>query len=155
MKVFVFDLDFTLWNAGDTFCSETSPPYRWVEGKLLDQSSRWIRIYPDVHRTLQFLKGKGLTLAIASRTNEPDWARQLLQFFDLDKYFDIREIYPGDKTTHLKKIQEQANCPFHQIIFFDDEERNIADATSLGIESVLVENGISYEKVIKYASNTP
>jgi FMN phosphatase YigB (HAD superfamily) len=40
------------------------------------------------------------------------------------------------------------------MVFFDDEMRNIADAKSLGIEAVLVENGISFEKVIYQVFNT-
>lgn len=148
MKVFVFDLDFTIWNAGDTFCSETNPPYLWEGEKLLDSAGRWIRVYPEVLIILQMLKENGKIIAIASRTNEPEWAKQLLQIFDLDKYFDIKEIYPGDKMEHLRKIQEQVNCPFDQIVFFDDEERNIEDVKLHGVKCVLVENGITLKQML-------
>ena len=48
MEVFVFDLDFTLWDAGGGWCDTTNPPYFWKNGKLYDQSNDWIRLYPDV-----------------------------------------------------------------------------------------------------------
>ncbi len=147
MEVFVFDLDFTIWNAGDTWCSETNPPYFWDKGKLFDQSGRWIRLYPEVQDILEKLKSMNILVAIASRTHEPEKAIQLLQLFDIGKYFDIKEIYPGSKITHLKKIREQTRCPFDQIVFFDDEDRNIEDAKSLGIISVLINNGITLAKV--------
>jgi magnesium-dependent phosphatase 1 len=150
MQVFVFDLDFTIWNAGDTFCSETNPPYLWEDGRLVDRAGRWIRVYPDALEILQMLRDKGKIIALASRTNEPPWAMQLLQIFDLDKYFDIKEIYPGNKREHLIKIREKVNCPFDQIVFFDDEERNIEAVKSLGVASVLVNSGISLEIVNQF-----
>ncbi len=148
MKVFVFDLDFTIWNAGDTFCSETSPPYFWKNGQLFDQQGHWIRLYPDVLKILKILKDAGKTLAVASRTNEPERAKQLLQLFDIEKYFDITEIYPGSKVAHLKKIQEEVGCRFDQIVFFDDEERNIEDVRLTGTKCILVENGLSVHIVL-------
>lgn len=145
MKVFVFDLDFTIWNAGDTFCSETNPPYLWEEGRLLDRSGRWIRVYPDAVKILQTLRESGKIIAAASRTNEPAFANDLLQIFDLEKHFDVKEIYPGSKLEHLKKIQAQVDCPFDQIVFFDDELRNIEEVRTLGAKCVLVDGGISFQ----------
>lgn len=150
MQVFVFDLDFTIWNAGDTFCSETNPPYKWDGDKLVDQSGHWIRLYPETMEVFQMLKSKGIFIAAASRTLEPEWAIQLLQLFDIDKYFDIKEIYPGSKTVHLKRIQEQIGCPFNQMVFFDDEERNIEDAKFLRVNCVLVNKGITLKAIKKF-----
>lgn len=143
MQVFVFDLDFTIWNSGDTFCSETNPPYFWNEDRLVDQAGRWIRMYPESVEVLKMLKSKGVLIAAASRTNKPVWAIQLLQMFGIDQYFDIKEIYPGSKTSHLKRIQEQIGCSFDQMVFFDDEERNIKEVESFGVISILVKDGIT------------
>ncbi len=145
--VVVFDLDFTIWNAGDTWCSETNPPYFRDKGKLIDQSGRWIRLYPEVPEILRMLKSRGVLLVAASRTNEPEWARQLLQIFEIDNYFDIKEIYQGSKIAHLKRIQAQTDCPYDQIVFFDDEDRNIEDAKSLGVISIKVDKGITLKLV--------
>lgn len=147
MQVFIFDLDFTIWNAGDTFCSETNPPYFWDKDKLVDQSGSWMQLYQEATEVLQMLKSKGILIAAASRTNKPEWAKQLLQLFDIEQYFDIKEIYSGSKISHLKRIQKQVGCPFNQMVFFDDEERNIREAKSLGINCVLVNNGITLKKV--------
>jgi len=145
MQVFIFDLDFTIWNAGDTFCSETNPPFLWENDGLFDRLGRLIWIYPDVIKILLELKKCHKIIAIASRTEKPAWANQLLQIFDIDKYFDIKEIYPGNKIEHLKNIQKKVNCPFDQIVFFDDEWRNIDDAKSLGVVSVKLDNGITFK----------
>lgn len=147
MEIFVFDLDFTLWNAGDTFCSETSPPYTWVKEKLFDQHGRWIRLYPDTIKVLENLSSQKKIIAAASRTHQPSWANKLLELFDIDKYFDHKEIYQGSKQAHLKKIKEAFDVPYNKIIFFDDEERNIKDVSLLGVQCIHVRTGITNEIV--------
>lgn len=150
MEVFVFDLDFTLWNAGDTWCSETNPPYVWKGTELFDQNKKWIRLYPDTIKVLEILQQHRKIIAAASRTYEPTWAEQLLELFNINKFFDIKEIYPGSKTRHLKRIQCQVNQPYDQIVFFDDEQRNIEETDSLGIKSVKINNGITLNNIQKF-----
>ncbi|MBN2636341.1 MAG: magnesium-dependent phosphatase-1 [Prolixibacteraceae bacterium] len=149
-EIFVFDLDFTIWNAGDTFCSETNPPYLWKDRKLMDCSGRWMRLYPEVLKIFEMLKRQNKIIAIASRTLKPDWARQLIQLFMLDKFIDIIEIYPGGKNQHFKSINNQTKIPFNKMVFFDDEVRNIEDIRQLGVECVLIDNGINLEIINQY-----
>ena len=143
MKVFVFDLDFTIWDAGGTWCDATNPPYFWDNGKLLDQSGDWIRLYPDVINIFEELKNRDKIIVAASRTYRPDWAQDLLHLLDICKYFDLKEIYPSIKTKHFDNIQSHFKIPYHEMVFFDDEHRNIEDVSRLGVEAVLVNNGIS------------
>lgn len=150
MKIFVFDLDFTLWDAGGTWCDATNPPYYWENGKLLDQSGGWMRLYPDVMEILRRLKSKERIIVAASRTYQPDWAQDLLYLFDIDKYFDQKEIYPSSKIQHFKKIQKKWNLPFNEMVFFDDEHRNIHDVGGLGVEAVFVRNGVNSGMIQKY-----
>jgi len=147
VKIFVFDLDFTLWNAGDTFCSETQPPYVWRKGKLMDKEGRWIRLYPNTIDVLEKLVSENKIIVAASRTHQPSWANKLLELFDIDKHFACKEIYAGSKIIHLKKIHELFNVPYNQIVFFDDEKRNIDDVSSLGANCILVKGGITLEYI--------
>lgn len=148
MKVFVFDLDFTLWDAGDTWCDATNPPYKWKDSKLFDRSERWIRLYEDVIPILTELKQKEKKIAAASRTFEPGWAQDLLHLFDIDKYFDRKEIYPSVKTSHLTRIRDHFKVEFSEMVFFDDEYRNIADVEKLGVKTVHVTSGIHLSEVL-------
>jgi magnesium-dependent phosphatase 1 len=152
LKLFVFDLDFTLWDAGGTWCDATRPPYSWENGKLRDRDGRWIRLYPDVLAVLKELKNKNKRIAAASRTFEPGWALELIQHFDISNYFDLMEIFPENKVVHFKKIQRYFQLPFSDMVFFDDEYRNIEAVGSLGVETVFVRNGITREMVLKYVS---
>jgi len=150
MKLFVFDLDFTIWNAGGTWCDSTHPPYAWIDGQLKDKENRVIYLFPDVKAILEELKAKGFLLAAASRTNAPTIAKQLLHLFEIDHLFDAREIYPGSKLTHLDRLVKQLDVQKEDIVFFDDEYRNIEDIRSVGIDAVLVTNGLTRDLVKPY-----
>jgi len=150
MEVFVFDLDFTVWNAGDTWCSETNPPYLWENGKLFDRSGRWIRLYPDVPEILKILRERRKIIAAASRTLQPEYALHLLELFGISNFFGIKEIYPGSKLTHFERIRQQTGCPFSKMVFFDDESRNVEEVAPLGVSCVLVENGLSFSHVKEF-----
>lgn len=150
MKVFVFDLDFTLWDAGGTWCDATNPPYYWKKGKLFDSLDAHIRLYDDVPDIMKDLKSKGKKIAAASRTYRPDWAQDLLHLFDIDSYFDLKEIYPGSKIKHLHNIRDHFKVSFEEMVFFDDEYRNIAEVGSLNIHTVYVKNGINKQLVLSY-----
>ncbi len=149
-KIFVFDLDFTLWDAGGGWCDTTNPPYFWENGKLLDSAGDWIRLYDDVTDILEVLKAEDRMIVAASRTHQPVWAQDLLHLLSVDKYFDWKEIYPGSKIQHFNKIQQRFKIPFTNMVFFDDEYRNIDEVGSLGVNAVYVKNGINREMVIKY-----
>lgn len=154
MKLFVFDLDFTIWNAGGTWCDSTHAPFVWKEGKLRDQDNRWIYLYPEVKEILAELKSEGYMIAVASRTNAPTIAKQLLHMFEIDHFFDAREIYPGSKLTHFDRIMKSLHVEKEDIVFFDDEYRNIEDIQSVGIEAVHVTNGLTKDLVKPYLKHS-
>lgn len=144
-KLIVFDLDFTLWNAGGTWCDHTNPPFRKVNEHVEDSLGRQITLYPEVRKILEKLRNDSILMAIASRTGEPSWAKQLLELFKIDDYFTYKEIYPGSKVKHFNRLKNASNIQFEDMIFFDDEMRNISEVGALGVEAVYVKNGVNWE----------
>lgn len=140
----VFDLDFTLWDCGGTWCDHTSPPYRRHADSVQDSSGRIITLYPEVRRILNDCQQRQLPMALASRTYEPAWAKQLLQLFEIDRLFDVQQIFPDSKRTHFANIEQQTGINYTNMLFFDDEMRNVREVNSLGVHAVLVENGLNW-----------
>lgn len=99
---------------------------------------------------LDLLKENNKIIAIASRTYEPDWAKDLLHLLDIGKYFDLKEIYPASKIQHFKKIQNHFSIPYSEMVFFDDEYRNIEEVGKLGVHAQFVKNGITLNMVLPF-----
>ncbi len=149
IKLVAFDLDFTLWNTGGVWVDCTTPPYSESNSKIYDARGLQMKLYPDAIEILSKLKNQGYMLALASRTEEPNWARQLIKLFELDSYFEFQEIYPTSKVKHLTKIANDADIDLSEILFFDDEMRNIYDTESIGVNAVHVPNGINDQLVFR------
>jgi magnesium-dependent phosphatase 1 len=46
--LFVFDLDVTIWNCGDTWIDHTFPPYQKEKGKIYDARGNEMCLYPEI-----------------------------------------------------------------------------------------------------------
>jgi len=150
MELFVFDLDFTIWDAGGTWCDCTTPPYRRVNGYVEDGFGREIRLYEDVPEILRILKENNIPVAVASRTHAPGVANELLELFKIDRFFDWFEIYPGSKLGHFSKIQRNSGISYNNMVFFDDEMRNIREISGLGVTCEYVSEGVNLNLVTNY-----
>lgn len=140
-KMIIFDLDYTLW----PFWVDTHVdlPFSLKNGKIIDRHGTVIKLYPETIYVLEFLKSRGIDCAAASRTGEIEGAEELCRLFNLNKYFTYKEIYPGSKVTHFKRFQEQSGVKFQDMLFFDDEHRNIYDLSRLNVTCILVSNGMT------------
>ncbi|OTF80183.1 magnesium-dependent phosphatase 1-like protein [Euroglyphus maynei] len=154
-RLAVFDLDHTVWPFGiDGF--QYIPPYFYHEGKLIDVHGQEIRHFSDFPHIFQLLRDKGIQIAVASRTKFPTGAYHLIELFDWQKYINYYQIYPGVKVKHFERIREESAINFNEMIFFDDEERNIIDVgQQLGVDAILVdhETGVTEKIVIESLEN--
>jgi len=146
-KLFVFDLDYTLW---PFYCDCSSPPFSKravnndTEG-VIDSRGRPVKLFPDTKDILHQLHKDGHTIGIASRTSATAEAESLLELFDLNQYITYKQIYPGCKITHFEKLCADSGLSHEDMIFFDDEERNIIDLTPKGVTCVLVEDELTFD----------
>ncbi len=141
-KLFVFDLDFTLWDCGGRWIDRTQWPFRREGEGIYDRAGAEFRLYTEVREILRELADAGANMALASRTTRSEWAEWLLDAWDLHGHFAFREIYPGSKVRHFENLRDASELAFEEIIFFDDEERNIAEVGELGVTAVHVSNGL-------------
>lgn len=108
-------------------------------------------------------------MALASRTSAPHLAQQMLKLLHVPtpaaanprnaeastkapveafSFFKFKEIYPGDKRTHMRKLNEASGVAYEDMLFFDDEQRN-SNVRSLGVHFWLVPDGVTNSEIDK------
>lgn len=111
-----------------------------TEPQVKDKHGRIVNPFPEVRDILADLSAAGVVLGVASRTTEVKGARKLIETLGWDKYLTHKEIYPGCKITHFENLKKCTQFRYSEMLFFDDEERNIRDLTSIGVVSILVDD---------------
>lgn len=143
----VFDLDFTLWDAGGTWCDHTSPPYVRAGKNIEDAQGSVIYLYPDVMDILATFSEKETPMAVASRTYSPDNAKKLMDLFGIRSFFEHEEIYPSSKILHFESLHRKSRIPYPEMYFFDDEPRNIIEVGNLGVNAFYVSSGLGWKEL--------
>ncbi|KAK6121207.1 hypothetical protein DH2020_045048 [Rehmannia glutinosa] len=127
-KLVVFDLDYTLWPFYCDCLSKNSMP----------------SLFPHAKDILYALKDKGVDIAIASRSPTPDIANDFLEKLGIKSMFVAQEIFSSwtHKTDHFQKIKQRTGVQYNEMLFFDDENRNIEAVSKMGVTSILVDDGV-------------
>ncbi|XP_051144284.1 uncharacterized protein LOC127260557 [Andrographis paniculata] len=127
-RLVVFDLDYTLWPFYCECLSKRSMP----------------SLYPHAKGILNALKDKNIDVAIASRSPTPDTANAFLEKLGIKSMFIAQEIFSSwtHKTDHFQKIKQRTGVPYNEMLFFDDEDRNIGAVSKMGVTSILVDDGV-------------
>lgn len=141
----VFDLDHTLWPF--TLEHDTCPPFRIEKDVIFDSRSRVIRTYPDVPAILKYLNEQKYRMAAASRTCMRPAAEELIYLLGWTDYLEQRELYRTPKTVHFKRLHEETKIAFKDMMFFDNDPKNIDAVSSLGVTCILVDEreGLTWE----------
>lgn len=82
-------------------------------------------------------EGHDIKAAVASRTDEPKWARICLSHLVVSDGTTIKdcfnhhliEISSGSKARHLERLHRKTGIPFEEMCFFDNEQWNILDVS--------------------------
>ena len=137
-RLIVFDLDHTLWPLGvDNFYFK--PPYHKKEDKIYDSENKEMKCFSEVPKVLNQLHTSRFELAVASRTTYPVGAHSLIDLFGWKPLIKYREIYPGSKRQHFENLKINSGFSYKQMLFFDDENRNIVEIEALGVMAVLID----------------
>ncbi|KAE8890770.1 hypothetical protein PF005_g7392 [Phytophthora fragariae] len=157
-RLVVFDLDYTLWSpyidvlSGGSF-TETEHP-----GTVLDRYGGELSLLPDVQAVLDVIETDlrfGATkVAIASRTGEIEAAKECMgllkvriggqEMRTLQSIASYVEIYPTCKLAHFNEFVQQSGVAYEDMLFFDDEYRNVQDVSKLGVTCQYCEDGLTW-----------
>ncbi|XP_050539781.1 magnesium-dependent phosphatase 1-like isoform X3 [Daktulosphaira vitifoliae] len=117
--------------------------------KVKDVYGNEYSLFPEVLDALFKLSKENYILAVASRIEDITTAYLLLNFFNIAHYFTYIEIYPYNKSVHFKWLNLKSCIPYNQMVFYDDDVRNIRCVSKLGVHTLLVQSniGLSYKLI--------
>jgi magnesium-dependent phosphatase 1 len=143
---------YQLWGGGAPFKPNGNQP----NNKLTDSRGTSVRLLGDVATCwaecqMRMLRGDALLVGVASRSDEPSWARECLRKFivaDGVSMMDVVteelcEIYKGSKRDHFHTLQRKTGIPFERMCFFDDDMMNIRDVGGLGVHCIYTPDGVT------------
>ena len=151
----IFDLDgclwypdmYMLWGGGAPFSKAAAGT------DLTDVRGAKVRMIGAVPEVLRELKTDpawiNTVVGVASCTDEPEWAQECMQKFDIGSGYcikdvmQIEEIHKGNKQGHLRNIAEQTGLAFEEVLFFDNERDNCLDVAQLGCTVAWVPEGVT------------
>ena len=96
-------------------------------------------------------------IAFASRTDEPAWAMEAMRLLrvctdprgrdvTLEDAVDHAEVYPvRSKTEQFHRLKEKSGVPFDEMLFFDNESRNVREVSTLGVCCIYTPDGMTVE----------
>ena len=138
-KLFVFDLDYTIW---PLWCdTHITAPLRADGVRVVRDSKNYkVELYRDVVEIFEAIYARSIPIAIASRTSDADIAEELLQLFDMNQYILYKEMYPGSKLKHFERFHVESGIAYEDMVFFDDEKRNIVELGRIGVTCEEIES---------------
>eukprot|EP00930_Biecheleria_cincta_P046240 TRINITY_DN31892_c0_g1_i1.p1 TRINITY_DN31892_c0_g1~~TRINITY_DN31892_c0_g1_i1.p1 ORF type:complete len:720 (-),score=119.42 TRINITY_DN31892_c0_g1_i1:139-2298(-) len=159
----LFDLDMTCWPF--TLAIEShGPPYTSMSNEVgvIDHDNKRLRLFKDLPGILLSLHKAQIPIVLCSRSSVPNWCQEVIANCPIDPknqpnlmFADVIHsasvIRPGlKKIKHLKEIRAALDVPFHQLLFFDDDERNCADGRRLGVRCVKVDRtGVTPDRFVE------
>ncbi|EHK20665.1 uncharacterized protein TRIVIDRAFT_192604 [Trichoderma virens Gv29-8] len=175
-RLIVFDLDYTLWpfwvDTHVTGSLKINPTHTGATDNTGEEFAFYSEV-PEILAVLPYLNHPNkIKLGVASRTSAPGLARELLKgihvpptssFADndgnnkkaagkkkpaIDVFDGGLEIYPGSKIKHFTALQKRTGIRFEDMLFFDDESRNM-ETEQLGLTMKLVPDGVTWEEIGK------
>lgn len=158
MRLCIFDLDYTVWQPEmyQLWGQPKLVPVSKVKGIservleqecttknkgkiLVDTNNTPLRVFPGAKLALSEIQrmqseGQDIQAAVASKTDEPSWARICMENLVLDdgtttlsEIFGYRvEISYGSKVRHIERLHSKTGVPYDQMAFFDNEYGNIS-----------------------------
>lgn len=91
-------------------------------------------------------------LAVASRASNRELALKAIDLYGWTSHFSSFQIHPGSKVVHMNDIKHDLRFDkFSDVLFFDDDHRNIVELNAIGIVAHKVDNefGLTIHELLK------
>ena len=130
LKLIAFDLDGTIWSPEMYQLWGGGAPFKPAENgqDLIDSKGCNVRLLGISSELLHDIKHhvdlSHIKVAWVSCCDEPEWAHECLELFE-----SLREEFP--------------DIEFHEMLFFDNEMRNIHNVEKLGVKCVYCPDGMT------------
>jgi magnesium-dependent phosphatase-1 len=130
-KLFVFDLDETLWTVSEGLCTLVRPPFSFpTPDRIQSAEGFWIELMPGVRSLFEFLKKKKRYISLASR-NDAAPTLEILEAFQLLDYLDFPQLCWRAKEESIQKIikelhkRDKVTIRQDEVFFLDDWQENV------------------------------
>jgi len=134
-------------------------PFQPMDGNRMkcNSGTSVVELLGDVAHVLEELHSniewKDTKIGISSRTDEPSWARELLQKFILPtSQVPLETVFTGpweisydSKIQHFERISSATGVPMESILFFDNEAGNCRSVSRQGVSVCHCPNGVTRE----------
>tara|TARA_B100000809_G_scaffold262708_1_gene314268 strand:- start:1526 stop:2011 length:486 start_codon:yes stop_codon:yes gene_type:complete len=154
-KLFVFDLDETLWSVSEGLCSMLKPPFNMTAPDRLETTEgSWIELKSGVHKLFDFLKEQDVYISLASR-NDHKPTMEILSAFGLSDGLTYPQICWQPKEKMLNKIlrrikkRDKVTIQPDEVFFLDDWPDNIQPVRKWGATALLYgQDVLSHDELV-------
>ena len=155
-KLYVFDLDETLWTVSEGLVSLVRPPFRKVRTDRLETSEGYhVELKSGVRQLFDYLKKNDRYISLASR-NDPEPTLVILDAFGLTKLLEFPQLCWRPKEESIQKIikeiqkRDKVSIKPQEVLFVDDWPENIAPVRKWGATALLFgQDVISHNELLK------
>src|SRR4030095_15506282 len=155
-KLFVFDLDETLWSVSEGLCSLVRPPFNFpTPDRLENDKGYWVELKPGVRELFKYLKSKGKYVSLASR-NDVGPTMDLLDALKISEYLDFPQLgwRPKEESIQriLKEIQKRDKVAIkpEEVFFLDDWPENVVPVRTWGATALVFGQDVeTYAELLK------
>ena len=155
-KLFVFDLDETLWTVSEGLCSLLKPPFNFTAPDRLETNEGcWLELKPRVHKLFTFLKEHEAYISLASR-NDHKPTMEILSAFGLSDGLTYPQIGWRSKDEMLTRIirsiyrRDKVKIKPDEVFFLDDWPDNIKPAREWGATALLYgQDVLSHDELVR------
>ena len=141
-RLFVFDLDETLWTIRHKSLDPVSGPFELTGSHEAESPTAVVRLFPGVRALLRNLERRGKFISLASRS-DPEVCDELLKHFDIRKHFQYPQYGWQEKGAAVlnvirayRDIDKEPIEPA-ETLFVDDYPANIEEVKGVGASTLL------------------